>query len=451
MKNTNFSRYLSLLLTTLILLSALCGCRPEQSLDEPSFPSAITNPTNPSNPTTVPTEPTEPPIVKESTATISAVGDLLIHDSLLASAKNGSEYSFDSMFTLFKSYATASDYAVANLETTLAGNNNGWKYAGYPNFNSPDSLLTAVKGTGFDMLLTINNHSYDTGTLGFRRTAKTVTASGLDRLGTKETADEANFVIREMNGIRVAMMCYGYESDSEAGIAKLNNKLMSEEDAKLANTFDYSHLDVFYNEMRQNMALLEEAGADATILFLHWGNEYQTKQNKYQSQIAQDLCDIGIDVIIGGHPHVVQPVELLTSSKNDTHKTICIYSLGNFISNQRRALISSKPTGHTEDGVMFSVTFAKYSDGTVIPEKVEVLPFWVEKVSGAEKNTFRVIPLDKTVADWQSAFNLTDKNLSLAQGSYDRTQKIIGAGMETVTAYLTGLVAATEQALGVPQ
>lgn len=446
MRNTRFSKHLSLLLATLLLLPLLSGCRPTEDLIVPPSTSVTTPPTSP---TTVTTEPTAPSIVKESTATISAVGDLLIHDSILASAKDGSEYNFDSMFSLFKAYASAADYAVANLETTLAGNNNGWKYAGYPNFNSPDSLLSAAKNTGFDMLLTINNHSYDTKSIGFRRTAQTVTANGLDRLGTKETSDEPNYILKDINGIRIALMCYSYESDNEADVHKLNGKPLSAEDAQLANTFDYSHLDVFYDEMRRNMAALEEAGADATILFLHWGNEYQTKQNKYQAQMAQDLCDIGIDVIIGGHPHVVQPVELLTSSENEAHKTICIYSLGNFISNQRREILSSIKTGHTEDGVMFSVTFAKYSDGTVIPEMVEALPFWVEKVKGTEKTTFRVIPLDTTIADWKSAFGLTDKNLSLAQGSYDRTQKIIGSGMEAVAAYLTDLVTATEQALGV--
>ena len=123
---------------------------------------------------------------------------------------------------------------------------------------------------------------------------------------------------------------------------------------------------------------MENAGAEAIVLYIHWGVEYQTKQNKTQSTIAQKMCDLGVDVIVGGHPHVIQPMELLTSTEDDNHKTICLYSTGNALSNQRKDLMTLN-TGHTEDGIIFTFTFSKYSDGTVRVENADLLPTWVDK------------------------------------------------------------------------
>ena len=216
------------------------------------------------------------------------------------------------------------------------------------------------------------------------------------------------------------------------------------------NTFDYTNLDLFYKEVRNSMTQMETQGADAVVLFIHWGNEYQTKQNKKQTEIAQALCDLGVDVIIGGHPHVVQPVDLLTSTKDESHKTVCLYSMGNAVSNQRRAKMNLK-TGHTEDGVLFSVTFARYTDGTVILESADLLPTWVNLDTHPEtgKKAYMILPLDDTLEDWKTAFSLSDSGLKNAKASYERTVKITGAGMEKVNAYLTQNQADTEAAIGV--
>ena len=436
---------LSVLLVVLIIIAAN-GNRPEgdASLSTPNTGSGESTGSTPP-PSSVVTEPTPH---KESSATISAVGDVLMHDSVLNSGYSGGEYSFDSIFSYFMDYVNRSDYAVANLETTLAGSDNGYSYKGYPNFNCPDTILPALKNSGFDMILTANNHSYDTKSVGFRRTAKTVTTYGLDRLGTKETADEPDYVLRQINGINIGMMCYTYETGGVAEEVHLNGKELAAWDAPLVNSFDYSHMDLFYTEIRENMAALQEQGADAVILFIHWGTEYQTKQNKTQSSIAQKLCDLGIDVIVGGHPHVVQPVDLLTSTTDENHKTVCIYSLGNFISNQRRNLMRLD-TGHTEDGIMFSITFAKYSDGTVIMEKADILPFWVDMQKIGDRKIYHVLPLDTQIEDWQTQFSLSDATLQDAKNSYKRTTDIVGAGLEKVNAYLQTLVQQTEQRLNI--
>ena len=143
-------------------------------------------------------------------------------------------------------------------------------------------------------------------------------------------------------------------------------------------------------------------------------------------------------MIIGGHPHVVQPMDLLTSTTDPDHKTVCIYSLGNAVSNQRIEEMKLK-TGHTEDGVVFSVTFEKYSDGSVRLSDVSVMPTWVNKFVTADwKYEFNILPLDDATRDqWKSLYALTDEQLTNAQNSYTRTMDILGSGLEKCRNYLT--------------
>ena len=125
-------------------------------------------------------------------------------------------------------------------------------------------------------------------------------------------------------------------------------------------------------------------------------------------------------------------MDLLSSTTDPDHKTVCLYSMGNAISNQRRDLMNLN-TGHTEDGVLFSFTFAEYSDGTVRLDSVELLPTWVWMGS----NSYRIIPLDTEVADWGSAFNLGSDGVASAKASYDRTMKLVAEGIQESNEYLT--------------
>ena len=180
-------------------------------------------------------------------------------------------------------------------------------------------------------------------------------------------------------------------------------------------------------------------GAEAIVVFMHWGVEYELAPNGNQKKIAQKLCDMGVDVIVGGHPHVVQPMELLTAKTDSSHKTVCIYSIGNSISNQRKNFMKIK-TGHTEDGVFISFTFSKYSDGKVILSDVDVIPTWVNlyRNSQTKKNVFEIIPLDQSVGDWGKAFSLDDAGIKDAEASYKRTMQIIGNGLKDSQDYCRG-------------
>lgn len=447
------------LLIGLIVLAATLGRW--QDPTQPSNPSISSTTTRPTDkptqpPTTVPptTVPptTIPPVVKESSFTLSAVGDMLMHSPIFnACYQSDGTYNFDSVFRYLTGHIQSADYAAGNLETTLAGLNNGYSYSGYPNFNCPDGIIDGMKNAGFDMVLTANNHSYDTRTIGMNRTLEVIADRGLTYLGTKADAEEADYLIVERNGIKLALACYTYEDNKDPNIVSPNGHTMTSEDAARINSFNYDHLDLFYDEISDSMAEADLAGADAFVLFVHWGYEYQTTQASFQSQMAQALCDLGVDVIIGGHPHVVQPVELLTSTVDETQKTVCLYSMGNAVSNQRLGNISYVKTAHTEDGVMFNVTFTRYSDGTVILESAECLPIWVNL--GTNPSTgrweYNILPLDKEITDWKTQFHLTDAALKKCNDSYDRTQAIVGAGMTQVNEYLAQNTAAVEAMLGV--
>lgn len=444
---------LALVLVGLLVMVFVLGKEPADSTTEPATTVTTVPTTTTEAPTTVPPTTTAPPIVLESQFTLSAVGDMLMHKPVFNSGyfyETGT-YNLDSIFRYFTDHISRADLAVGNLETTLAGTDNGYPFSGYPQFNCPDEIIDSMKTAGFDLVLTANNHSYDTRGIGLRRTLEVIRDRQLGYLGTKVEAEDPNFIVVERNGIKLGLACYTYEDSADPNIKAPNYITMSAEDAPLINAFDYTNLDMFYSELSDSMALAEEQGAEAFVLFIHWGYEYQTTQHPIQSQIAQSLCDIGVDVIIGGHPHVVQPVELLTSTTDENQKTVCLYSMGNAVSNQRLGNISYVKTAHTEDGVMFSVTFNRYSDGTVILSGAQCLPTWVNLHYNTETahNEYNILPLDKSITDWKSAFDLNDSKLNAANASYDRTIAIIGAGMQTVDSYLAQYTAEIEALLGV--
>lgn len=410
---------------------------------------------NPTETTVIPTEITLPePEHVIASATIGTMGDLLMHKPIFddltqynaAVQQPDGSYDFTSVFQYLTEYTSFLDFAVANLETTLCGESNGYAYGGYPLFNCPDEIVDGVKNAGFDMLLTANNHCYDTKLVGFLRTLEIIRGKGLETLGTYASADETKWTIVEINGIKIGMLCYTWASGvTEDGRPSLNGN-QSIEKAGLCNYFYAKNLPVFYSEVEQYLAEMKSAGAEATILFIHWGQEYVLSPNADQQAIAQKMCDLGIDVIIGGHPHVIQPVELLDSATDPEHKTVCLYSTGNAVSNQRLGKLNSIKTAHTEDGILFSVTFEKYSDGTVYLAEASAIPTWVNMHrNGKGKTEYNILPLDPDHRnEWNALFELGDTSTKAANDSYARTMDIIGAGLENVESYLSSEKAARE-------
>ena len=382
-----------------------------------SSSSTTTQPT-----TTTTTKPPEP-----TTATIGSTGDFLIHSPLLTNYYDAATdtYSYDRVFKHITPYYEQMDWMVGNLEVTLAGD--AYKYQGYPNFNAPDTLIDAMLDSGLDMLLTANNHSFDTRAVGFNRTRSVLKTKGMPFIGTRDEADKP-YRVETINDIAVGMICYTYQTYREDGQKALNGILMTSDTAPLINSFDYHKLNAFYTEMERHIAAMKQDGAEAIMLYIHWGNEYQLKPNSYQKTIAQKMCDLGVDVIVGGHPHVIQPIEILTSSVTGK-QTVCAYSVGNELSNQRIAYMNMK-TGHTEDGMVLKTTFTKTPEGEVSLTGLDVLPTWVHTYKEGNKTYYDIIPLD-TTKDFATSFNLSASasGAANAQKSYDRTMALVGDGL----------------------
>ena len=433
---------------TAVLINPGKGKNTQSGNDAQALPkqptTSTTSPSKPSNPTdpTIPADPIDPGVTVTGTATIGATGDMLMHMPCVNPAlQSDGTYDFSAYFTNLTSYVQAVDYAVANLETTLAGTS--YKYSGYPQFNCPDGIVPSLRSAGFDMLLTANNHTYDTLTTGFFRTQEIIAQNGLDHIGTKPDVETDSYLIKNINGIKVGMVCYTYETNTDPDKIDLNGGTdLKENEEPLINVFLKDDVAGFTKSLSANITDMKADGAEAIVLYIHWGEEYQTKQNNQQKAMAQAACDLGVDVIVGGHPHVIQPLDLLTSTTDTDHKTVCLYSTGNALSNQRIEHMNLK-TGHTEDGIFFTFTFVKYSDGTVRVENVDVLPLWINLYTSTTtgKAVYDILPLDKDITDWKKEFSLTDSTMSQASNSYDRTMKIVGDGLNKINAFLASLPA----------
>ena len=437
-----------LMIAATIVLIKLCldipGRSPESKPDTQPLFTVQTEPVQ----TQPPTETTMPePEHVVATATIGSMGDLLMHMPIFddwtkynaAVQQSDGSYDFESVFRYLTEYISPLDFAAANLETTLCGTENGYAYSGYPLFNCPDAVVDGAKAAGFDMLLTANNHSYDTSLVGYKRTLEVVREKGLQTLGTYASPEETKWTVQEINGINIGMLCYTYATRvTEDGRPSLNDTAPISE-AGLCNYFWKGNLDAFYSEVETYLAEMEAAGAEASVMYIHWGVEYILDANDEQKAIAQKLCDLGIDVIVGGHPHVVQPVDLLESTVNPEHKTVCLYSMGNAVSNQRLGNLQSISTAHTEDGILFTVTFEKYSDGTVYLAGANALPTWVNMhQNGNGKTEYNILPLDyDRVEEWTQMFEIGETTLNAAKNSHSRTMDIVGAGLTECQTWLT--------------
>jgi hypothetical protein len=303
-----------------------------------------------------------------------------------AALRSDGSYDYSHCFSLVKERLSRADLAIGNLEVTLGGE----PYRGYPQFSAPDEYLYAIKDAGFDILATANNHSLDRRRRGLERTLTLIDSAGLHTVGTYRDTDDRAIrypLIVEKNGLRLAFLCATYGTNG-----------ITATPPNIVNSLDRE-------ELAADIHTARTMRADVLIAIVHWGNEYQQQPTAEQRDLARWLISQGVDHVIGSHPHVVQPIELLTST-DGTRQTLCAYSLGNFLSNQRADNIGLT-TGHSEDGLMLRFTLSKYSNGEVFVESAELIPTWV-LIRGSDNNkSYQIIPLDYNVADWRTAYDLS--------------------------------------------
>ena len=270
------------------------------------------------------------------------------------------------------------------------------------------------------MLLTANNHILDNGVAGMKRTMQQLKAKGIDFLGTRENNSDPTYIIKEINGIKIGMISYTYGTNSGS--------------SELINSFNSSNLNKFYTEAQSAIDAMKNGGAEAIVFYMHWGDEYHTTPNTYQKAVAQQLCNMGVDVIVGGHPHVLQPIDLLFAEGSE-HTTVCLYSTGNAVSNQRISEMTGLcETGHTEDGVLFNYTFTRDSDGDVSLSAVDIIPTWVDRYGNAGNYQYTVYPLE--TADMAENYGLDANTVAKAKASYERTKKIMAEGLSECQQHL---------------
>lgn len=297
---------------------------------------------------------TEPQISSDGifdTVTFAAAGDILIHTNVYKYAKElaagtPNEYDFKPIFANIKDIISSVDIAYVNQETPSAGKERG--HSGYPRFNTPDEIADAVVDCGFDIVNIANNHMLDMGASGLERnidfwSSKPVTLIG----GFKNSDDYNNIRIIEKNGISIALLSYTYGT----------NGLILPSSSELVIPYeDYDEIDRQTKEAREL--------ADVVIVSMHWGHEDHFMPSENQKTLARMMADNGVDVILGMHPHVLQPIEWL--ERNDGGKTLVIYSLGN--------LISTMMYSRNMLGGICTFTIVKAQNGNITIEKPELIP-----------------------------------------------------------------------------
>lgn len=296
------------------------------------------------------------------------LGDIMGHGPQITSAKTADgSYDYTPCFKYITDEITEVDYAIGNLEVTLAGP----PYKGYPQFSSPDELAVACQEAGLDVLVTSNNHSCDRGGDGIKRTIKVLDSLRFMHTGTFLDSTDRNQrypLIIESDCMRIAILNYTYGTN---GLPYPEPTIVNMIDKEL---------------MKKDLEEAKSKKVDKIIVLTHWGSEYKLQPVPYQINHAQFLFDNGADIIIGSHPHVLEKMVWEKQSDSLEREQLVVYSLGNFVSNQRKR--------YTDGGAMFKMTLKKEGNTTKIKDAGYLLT-WVYTPVKNGKKTYHILPASK--------------------------------------------------------
>lgn len=330
-------------------------------------------------------------IVKESrpketpiTFTMTAIGDSLCHNTQYWDAynKETGEYDFSYVYEDIRDYTKYTDITIGSLETTFAGEERG--YSNYPTFNTPDSLAKALKNIGVDIISLAGNHALDYGYTGLCRTIDVLDDAGISHLGTYKTAEEQEqLLIKNIKGVNIAFINYTYGTN---GIPVPSGK------EYCVNLIDK---DLIKKQIQQS----KEQKVDIIVACMHWGTEYRTTANSEQKELADFLFENGVDIILGNHPHVLEPMEKRTITLEDgTEKEVfVVYALGNFTADQRDEI--------TRDSAILNLTITKNIDGKISIDKVDYVPIYMYKNTTVSTHKFKILDIEKTIYEYESGLN----------------------------------------------
>lgn len=328
-------------------------------------------------------EENEPIIVElekkeDITINMSAIGDIMCHNSQYKDAYKNGRYDFSYVFEDIKPYIENADVSIGNLETTFAGKEKG--YNSYPNFNTPEALAEDLKELGIDVLSTANNHSLDTGYKGIESTIDYLDTVGISHTGTYKSIESQNeILIKEINGLKIAFLAYTYGTN---GIA-------------LPSGREYCINLIDKDLIKRQLDLAKEGNPDIICVNMHWGEEYQARPNNEQLDLEKFLFENGVDIILGSHPHVLQPMEVKEFTMPDGNKknVFTIYSLGNFMSGQDKK--------NTRNSIILNMDIIKESEsGKLRFEKVNYIPIYT--YTSPKYKNYKVLDLQKAISSYEN-------------------------------------------------
>jgi poly-gamma-glutamate synthesis protein (capsule biosynthesis protein) len=339
----------------------------------------------------------------KASVTLLAVGDNLIHMEVVRSGeKEDGTYNYDHLYSNLRDEISAADIAVINQETILGGDE--FAYSGYPNFNSPTEIGDAVINAGFDVVLQATNHTLDKGmdgvenTFDFWKQHPEITVLGINE--SEEEREEIPII--EKNGITLAMLNYTYG---------LNGYHLPKNMPYLVNLLDKEKMKADIKEAKEL--------ADFVIVFPHWGSEYVYEATKAQEDLTEFYYEQGVDLVIGSHPHVLEPVEWIET--NEEHRMLVYYSLGNFISYQREAPRML--------GGMAEITITKDPTGTYISE-AQITPIVTHYENGPDDYHYGIYKLSDYTEALAQAHGVSDHVKDgpfTYQGTYDLAHQVLGS------------------------
>ena len=342
----------------------------------------------------------------DTTFTLTAIGDVMCHNTQYMDAydSNTGTYDFSYVFDNISSYTKTADICIGNLETSFAGEDRG--YSNYPTFNSPDSLADSLKRIGVDVLSTAGNHALDMGFSGLSRTIDVLDKADISLLGTYKTQeDQDKVLIKYVKGVKIAFINYTYGTN---GISVPSDKKFC------INLIDKDLI-------KKHIETAKNQNADIIVACMHWGTEYQTKQNSEQEELADFLFQNGVNVIIGNHPHVIQPMEKRTVTLEDgsTRDGFVAYALGNFICDQNAV--------NTRDSIILNLKITKHTDGSITIDNYDYVPIYMYKDSSVSKHKMKILDINKTIYNYEHNLDdsITEKIYNLMKTELDRITKIL--------------------------
>ena len=345
-------------------------------------------------------EPEKEPIPEDINIKMSVIGDIMCHDSQYKDAyvKESDSYDFSYVFSDIQKYIQTADIAVGNLETTFAGKERG--YSNYPTFNTPEQLAYNLKTLGIDLLSTANNHSLDKGYKGLISTLDFLDDAEIAHTGTYRSEEEQNQIsVQNVKGITMAFLSFTYGTN---GIPVPSGK-------------DYCVNLIDEDLILKQINLAKEQNPDMICVFMHWGVEYQTKQNKTQENLANFLFKNGVDVILGGHPHVLQPMEKreITLEDGTTKDGFIIYSLGNFISGQNKL--------PRQSSAILDLEITKNGEtGKISIDEVTYTPIFMYRGPAGKLQRYKLLDIESSIQKYDDG---TDT--SFGKTTYNTIQQVL--------------------------